>query len=1643
MVRIGITVHYQFSFFSAGSPQTALALAEVYTLAGHSVKFIRTESPGNTWWEDVKGLAEGWSSVTIDQAKAEPFDVVFEIGNHLLKPDDRKAVAKRAIWFCRKHPLFHDIEASLFPFEQAERDLEGVQEIWLFEELCSRDDKQYLELLTRKPVRLVPLLWSPTGVEFHRQEMKAPVWSQIFDLPEVRAMPWALRIAETNMSSQSSCTVPLLIAREIRKKSKAEINKVIKIHNAENVRNSEFFRANVLDHAFSDIQDVSGHFMGRQRIIDFVYDPKCVMLAHSRFTSWRPSYMDALWVGIPLLHNSKLLRDIDEETQAGYYADNNIQEGRLAFDKLIELASRPGGTERLIQRRMKIAERLTPLSKTQQDAWSSALQAGMDQVKGVAPVPVPVSVSVASRKPLVVGFTDMWDSFNPEYNMFTLMLEEAGKHLKGGVKDVIGKAGAEGVDLLIFGPFGDAWKSVPPHIPKVHFTGENTDPLQRDDIKLNLGFKHMNFVGQSYLRLPLWMLEINWFHADVERIGNPKPLPIDSVTKVHPEWIGRKNKFCAFVVTNPCQPMRNNAFQWLSQYKRVDSAGRLFNNVGDAIFAGLGGGGGELKKFEFLKDYKFCITYENASEAGYTTEKMLHAKAAGCIPIYWGDPKVERDFDTSGFIDAREALTSDSLIKLVKEVDENPTVWLQKYSMPALDEVRRDGVRRTLSECARRMWNLVEREEETENIPLFLGASSDTEAPGAIIKVEPPSVVTAPVVAAPPSPPISSKAPPADLRNTVFVTAVNNKFLAPLQLWLQSIGAQKSEVTELSAIVYLMSDVSKENEQNFIESFPFAQYRRFPSDAPEDFKDLWSVEHYAWKVWLLKELVKEDGLKSKLIYYIDTGCMMVRWPRAWLNEVVEHGISVLEDSEQKNKTWCHAEFRKALGVKGEELEDQQIWAGMMAFVGGHHKAKALLEEAWIWAQKRSVIVGQKWIFPPPSDGIIGHRHDQSIFSILTKRMGIHRYPMTDLYCHTSLRHTFMKGYCFYVHRGQFKMHEPILPGIDDAWVINLDRRKDRMDKFKLTHPDLAARAMRLSAFEGVKLKLTPRLARLFKPHDFKWKKAVMGCALSHLAVWMQLITDKPDIHSYLVLEDDVRLKPEWRKAWTEAMEKKAIPEDYDVVYLGGILPPNREAFEHMAVERVNDHVSRVAPNSVFGQDPPNRYFHFCAYAYVLSRKGAQKVMEALKMREGYWTSADHMICNLTSFLNMYFLHPLVAGCFQDDDPAYQASAFNDFSRKDSFDSDLWNNNEHFSQDEVARVLKESDPLDVLGALEDARNAMNEVQETVIGQESPAQAKQELVSSTTAAQHTLPRTGPRRLVSVAGPPMKSNEWHEYAWLKQLLSENAGISMEVERIPENAPAPKDSPIVVVQRPHVEAVRSVLKRWVASGVQFYVLHISDEFCDDPIDFYSWDACLGVMRNYVREDIKESAKVKVFPLGFHWAIPNGEPLIHTPRPPFRELQWSFVGTDWRGRSKKLEILKQVPGEHKCVFQDSWNAPTMLGREEMLSIYLNSRCVICPAGNNVETFRVYEALEAGAVPILVNEEGAEPYLEYLNKHLPLLVGQNWTHAAQLVHVFKDKPDIYEDYRSHLLTAWETFKADIKNDVKTVFGITSTTNGAS
>jgi len=332
------------------------------------------------------------------------------------------------------------------------------------------------------------------------------------------------------------------------------------------------------------------------------------------------------------------------------------------------------------------------------------------------------------RRPLVIGFDYTWDGFNKERNIFTLICEKTGEHLRGGRRDVVGVdigkfiPGKEEVDIYMsFGDENDKrFHSLRSGIPKVHFTGE---PFEKrlTGVNLSLGF---NYDTDNYFRFPLWLFYINWFRQNIAVLGDIGPVPIDRCCSTFPEEIPMKNKFCSFIVTNGNQPVRNNAFDALSTYKFIESAGKFKNNIGGKLLPR--GTGSELAKVEFLKQYKFSITYENTSQAGYVTEKFLHAKAAGCIPIYWGDPNVENDFDINGCIDARGFKTHEELIEAVREVDTNDELYRQKFMTPLLDDIRRDRARATLAECGKRLWSLVIDKDELSTIPSHIGEISDS-----------------------------------------------------------------------------------------------------------------------------------------------------------------------------------------------------------------------------------------------------------------------------------------------------------------------------------------------------------------------------------------------------------------------------------------------------------------------------------------------------------------------------------------------------------------------------------------------------------------------------------------------------------------------------------------------------------------------------------------------------------------------------------------------------------------------------------------------------------------------------------------------------------------------------------------------------
>ena len=72
-------------------------------------------------------------------------------------------------------------------------------------------------------------------------------------------------------------------------------------------------------------------------------------------------------------------------------------------------------------------------------------------------------------------------------------------------------------------------------------------------------------------------------------------------------------------------------------------------------------------KFTALSQARFSICFENARDIrGYLTEKIFDCLFAGCVPIYWGDPEVEKVIPKNCFIDFRQFQSYQTLYDFLK-----------------------------------------------------------------------------------------------------------------------------------------------------------------------------------------------------------------------------------------------------------------------------------------------------------------------------------------------------------------------------------------------------------------------------------------------------------------------------------------------------------------------------------------------------------------------------------------------------------------------------------------------------------------------------------------------------------------------------------------------------------------------------------------------------------------------------------------------------------------------------------------------------------------------------------------------------------------------------------------------------------------
>lgn len=202
--------------------------------------------------------------------------------------------------------------------------------------------------------------------------------------------------------------------------------------------------------------------------------------------------------------------------------------------------------------------------------------------------------------------------------------------------------------------------------------------------------------------------------------------------------------------------------------------------------------------------------------------------------------------------------------------------------------------------------------------------------------------------------------------------------------------------------------------------------------------------------------------------------------------------------------------------------------------------------------------------------------------------------------------------------------------VDDVssyYVINLDRRPDRYEKFQTQILNLDMPVIkRFSAVDGRAIKLLPQHLYLFDVNDYNYNAGMIGCALSHILLMIQFYNQERDKEFLVVFEDDVKFSEDFRSKYINAVHE-FIQRKGDMLLLG-----NSQKHSGLPSEK---HHYIYQPKTVA---ECLRFSYGGSFGYVITRQGIRKLLREIS-RTGMVHCIDTMFQVNVGKIDLYYCTP--------------------------------------------------------------------------------------------------------------------------------------------------------------------------------------------------------------------------------------------------------------------------------------------------------------------------------------------------------------------------------------------------------------------
>lgn len=261
-----------------------------------------------------------------------------------------------------------------------------------------------------------------------------------------------------------------------------------------------------------------------------------------------------------------------------------------------------------------------------------------------------------------ISFIDFWGDFDPNKNLITDICINYFEN--------ISVVSPSDCDVLFCGQFGSNHSRYS-GIKKIFNELETWYKPNFNVFDYSIGFDTEEH-GGKYFRIPCWVWNIDWFNS--KYYHDTFLIPLDILTKEFFKY-NKREGFASFVFSNECRD-RVEIVETFKKYKNID----VYGSNGIILPRGI------ENKINVISKYKFDFCFENSVFSGSHTEKLIHSKFGGCVPVYKSHESYSIDFNPNCCLQVN-GMSNEEIFELVKEYDNDEKKIKEIQEQPLFSKI--------------------------------------------------------------------------------------------------------------------------------------------------------------------------------------------------------------------------------------------------------------------------------------------------------------------------------------------------------------------------------------------------------------------------------------------------------------------------------------------------------------------------------------------------------------------------------------------------------------------------------------------------------------------------------------------------------------------------------------------------------------------------------------------------------------------------------------------------------------------------------------------------------------------------------------------------------------------------------------------